>query len=224
MADWVLLPLKPLAEAKTRLSPVLGLADRQDLMRAMVADVIAACRGARRVDRIAVITSDAEWLAMAKDAGCHVLQEDGATGYAAAAERGCALLAGRGDVRHVAVLPGDLPMLRPQEVDRVMATLASGARCVIVPSRDGLGTNCMAQALPHPVPLRYGPRSFSRHLAMSHAAGIAAGVLRLPGIGHDIDLPEDLLDLEGRVQGAATAALLPRLRGDFSYRHPRRSA
>ena len=224
MADWVLLPLKPLSEAKSRLSPVLGLADREDLMRAMVADVIVACRAARRVDRIAVITKDDEWRATAEDMGCLVLQEDGSLGYTAAAERGCALLADRGDVRHVAVLPGDLPLINPQEVDRVISSLAGGARCVIVPSRDGLGTNCMAQALPLTVPLRYGPQSFSRHLSLAHAAGITTSVLRLPGIGHDIDLPDDLLDLDGQAQGTATAALLSRLRGHFSYRHPRRSA
>lgn len=224
MADWVLLPLKRMAEAKSRLSVAFGPADRQALMRAMVADVITACRSARRVDRIGVITSDPAWKAVASGLGCAIFDELIALGYSAGAELGCALLERDGTARHVAVLPGDLPLIRPQEVDTVMAALAEGARCVIVPSRDGAGTNCMAQPLPLSVPLRYGPNSFERHRALAGAAGVAATVLHLPGIGHDVDRPEDLDELEWQAAGPWTELELRRLFATTRHRQSRRSA
>ncbi|HEX3972668.1 MAG TPA: hypothetical protein VHX19_15170, partial [Stellaceae bacterium] len=42
------------------------------------------------------------------------------------------------------------------------------------------------------VPLRFGDDSYFPHLAASRAAGIEPESVKLPGIGLDIDTPEDL--------------------------------
>ena len=42
------------------------------------------------------------------------------------------------------------------------------------------------------VPLRFGDDSFRPHLAAARARGIEPRILRLPGIGLDIDTPADL--------------------------------
>ena len=208
MADWVVLPLKSLDRAKSRLAPALPPGDRRRLMRAMVLDVLAACRAARRAERVAIVTADPDWQALARAQGCDVIDELIEIGYPAAADLACRSLERRGDVRHVAVLPGDLPLLDAGELDQVMAALAEGARYVIVPSRDGQGTNCVAQRLPLEVPLRHGPQSFDRHLRLAAAAGIAPTVLRLSGLGHDVDLPEDIAALPQARLGPETARAL----------------
>jgi 2-phospho-L-lactate guanylyltransferase len=42
------------------------------------------------------------------------------------------------------------------------------------------------------MPLRFGDDSFFPHLAAARSAGIEPTVLKLPGIGLDIDQPDDV--------------------------------
>jgi 2-phospho-L-lactate guanylyltransferase len=62
----------------------------------------------------------------------------------------------------------------------------------IVPSRDGKGTNALAVSPPDLIPFHFGDSSFEPHCAAARALGIEPRVLRLPGLGLDIDTPDDL--------------------------------
>jgi len=59
-----------------------------------------------------------------------------------------------------------------------------------VPSLSGFGTNAVLLEPPDRMPLKFGEPSFDNHLLAARAAGIQPIVLRLPGIGLDIDAPE----------------------------------
>jgi 2-phospho-L-lactate guanylyltransferase len=62
----------------------------------------------------------------------------------------------------------------------------------IVPAHDELGSNAVLCAPPSSVKLRFGDDSYFPHLMAARAAGIEPTVVRLPGIGLDIDHPNDL--------------------------------
>jgi 2-phospho-L-lactate guanylyltransferase (CobY/MobA/RfbA family) len=66
---------------------------------------------------------------------------------------------------------------------------------VFVPSRSGLGTNGVALAPPDAMALTFGEPSFARHLETARAQGLTPRVLALPGLGLDVDSPEDLAAL-----------------------------
>jgi 2-phospho-L-lactate guanylyltransferase len=66
---------------------------------------------------------------------------------------------------------------------------------VLAPSASGRGTNAVLQRPPGLFPLRFGNDSFLPHLAAARATGNPVEVLRLSGIGVDIDEPADLADL-----------------------------
>src|SRR5713226_2147872 len=70
----VILPLKPLDEAKGRLAGVLGAPDRRKLVLAMLADVLAAAHAAG-LDDLAVLSRDPEALACAEALGVRPLAE-----------------------------------------------------------------------------------------------------------------------------------------------------
>jgi 2-phospho-L-lactate guanylyltransferase len=72
-----IVPVKVLAHAKRRLSSVLPDAARQQLVLAMLEDVLAALVGARGVDWIAVVTADQRVAALAQRHGAGVLPEPG---------------------------------------------------------------------------------------------------------------------------------------------------
>jgi 2-phospho-L-lactate guanylyltransferase len=79
---------------------------------------------------------------------------------------------------------------------------------VVVPSRDGDGTNVLAWAEAGSFAPAFGPGSAARHLA-------AAGAVRVdePGLAFDVDTVADLAAVAGRVEpGSVTGRRLRDLR------------
>ena len=66
---------------------------------------------------------------------------------------------------------------------------------LLVPSRDGTGTNAMLLRPPSAMRPALGPDSRARHLARARRAGLTALTRELPGLALDIDTPADLLAL-----------------------------
>jgi 2-phospho-L-lactate guanylyltransferase len=64
--------------------------------------------------------------------------------------------------------------------------------CVIVPAADNRGTNAILRRPFNLIPLRFGNDSFQPHLAAARATGFEVIVRRFPGIGLDVDRPDDL--------------------------------
>ena len=76
----------------------------------------------------------------------------------------------------------------------------------IVPASDLMGTNGLAVAPPSGLTFSFGPDSFRRHLSLASEAGLKAEVLKLPGLGLDIDTPQDLIELNERLAIGETAS------------------
>jgi len=193
-------PVKDLANAKQRLVPALSAQERRELARAMLEDVleamVAALPGA-----VVVVTTDPEVRALAAARGVECLIESANRGHTAAVAFAQREAHARGAARFL-TLPGDVPCVTPGEVAAVCRALDETPGVVFVPSRSGLGTNAALVAPPGALALTFGEPSFDNHLAAARAAGLTPRVLRLTGIGLDVDSPEDLpLLLE---QGPAT--------------------
>jgi 2-phospho-L-lactate guanylyltransferase len=189
---WALVPVKPLAQAKSRLAPVLSGPQRTGLLRAMLADVLAELARAETLAGIAVITADTELAALARGTGAMLIAEPRPSGLNAAVATGIAELRRR-DAARALVLPADIPLLRAAEVDDVIRAGAHDGRTLVVPSRDLDGTNGLLVHLDGPPDFAFGPGSFQRHLHPSRG-GEAVRMLA-PSFELDIDTPGDLADL-----------------------------
>jgi 2-phospho-L-lactate/phosphoenolpyruvate guanylyltransferase len=77
-------------------------------------------------------------------------------------------------------------------VDTVVSSCLPPPSFTIVPAHDELGSNAVLCAPPFSVPLRFGDNSYFPHLMAARRQGIEPTVVRLPGIGLDIDHPADL--------------------------------
>jgi coenzyme F420-0:L-glutamate ligase/coenzyme F420-1:gamma-L-glutamate ligase len=183
-------PAKGFGDAKQRLVRALPPDGRAALARAMLEDVLAALNGAG-LDRIIVVTPDADAAAVAEAHGATVLAEPASEGHTAAVARGLAAARGLGATLLLTV-PGDLPCLTAAEVRAIVAACGPPPAAVFVPSRSGLGTNAACLAPPDAVPLRFGEPSFADHVAAARARALEPVVLTLPGAALDIDGPEDL--------------------------------
>ena len=188
----VAVPIKDLTHAKQRLTSVLSLAERGDLARAMLGDVLRALAAAD-LDCVWVVTRDPAAAAIARALGAEPLSEDENRGHTAAVARAQAEAARRG-ARVFLTVPGDVPCVTADELKQIVDAVREGAP-VFVPSRSGLGTNGVALTPPDAMALTFGEPSFARHLETARARGLTPRVLALPGLGLDVDAPEDLTSL-----------------------------
>jgi len=167
-------------------------------------DVLAALAAAR-LDCVWVVTREPSVVALARARGACPLAEDANRGHTAAVAR-AQTEATRLGARVFLTIPGDVPCVTADEIRRLAEAAAAGAPA-FVPSRSGLGTNGAALAPPDAMPLTFGEPSFDNHLAAARARGLEPSVLPLPGLGLDIDAPDDLAALLA-MPGATVSARL----------------
>jgi 2-phospho-L-lactate guanylyltransferase len=185
----VAVPVKDLTHAKQRLMSVLSADERGELARAMLSDVLRALAAAD-LERVWVVTRDPAAAAIAQALGAEPVAEAENRGHTAAVALAQAEAARRG-VRVFLTVPGDVPCVTADEMRQLVDGVREGAP-VFVPSRSGLGTNGVALAPPDAMALTFGEPSFARHLETARQRGLAPRVLTLPGLGLDVDAPEDL--------------------------------
>jgi 2-phospho-L-lactate guanylyltransferase len=184
-------PVKDLGHAKQRLSAVLTPAERAELARAMLRDVLRALTAAA-LDAVWVVTGDAEAAGIARLSGAEVLAEAARRGHTAAVALAQAEAVRRG-ARLFLTVPGDVPCVTAAEVGAlVQAAERATPTAVFTPSRSGRGTNGAALAPPDVMPLVFGEPSFENHLASARTRGLAPRVLGLLGLGLDVDEGDDL--------------------------------
>jgi 2-phospho-L-lactate guanylyltransferase len=201
-------PVKDLVNAKQRLMTALEPGQRQELARAMLGDVLRAL-AASGLDAVWVVTRDPEVAALARAAGAEVLEEAENRGHTAAVAHAQAEAVRRGAAVFLTV-PGDVPCVAAPEVRALAAAAAPAPAAVFVPSRSGMGTNGVALAPPAIMPLTFGEPSFENHLALARRRGLTPRALVLPGLGLDVDAPDDLEALLAAGEGTESARLVGR--------------
>ena len=189
---WACVPVKEFTGAKQRLAALLSPEQREILAETMLEDVLAALSGASLLAGILVNTVDPRAAALAERYGARVVTEGARDGHTGAVNGMGRVLAAEG---HGALLtvPGDIPRVTSQEIDAVVASCRDAPSFTIVPAHDELGSNAVLCAPPFAVPLRFGDDSYFPHLMAARRHGIEPTIVRLPGIGLDIDHPADLL-------------------------------
>lgn len=219
MSTLVAVPVKDLVNAKQRLIPLLSPAERGDLARAMLEDVLDALVGAQ-LGEVLVVTRDPSVEALARRQGAGTLSEDANRGHTEAVAHAQRAALARG-ARRFLTIPGDVPCVTAGELRALAETLGEAPGVAFVPSLSGFGTNAALLEPPDAMPLKFGEPSFDNHLVAARAAGLRPLVRKLPGIGLDIDAPEDLALLLERGPSTRSARLLTSL--DVPARLARRS-
>jgi 2-phospho-L-lactate/phosphoenolpyruvate guanylyltransferase len=188
---WTVIPVKETAGAKQRLAPVLSAKLRQALALAMLEDVLAAAAGVEGLGGLLLVTADPLAAALARRYGATTIVDGAHDGHTGAVTAGARQLIARGR-NTMLTIPGDIPLVTPAEIAQMVAAHGPAPAFTIAAAHDDLGSNAILMSPPDAVPLRFGENSFFPHLAAARAHGIEPCVLRLPGIGFDIDNPRDL--------------------------------
>ena len=188
---WAAVPVKAFTGAKSRTGSVLSPAQREVLAATMLEDVLAALAGARNLSGILVNTVDPVAADLAHRYGARVVTEGALEGHTGAVNGMARVLSAEGKGAMLTV-PGDIPRVTSAEIDAVVASCRAAPSFTIVPAHDELGSNAILCAPPFSVPLRFGDDSYFPHLIAARRAGIEPVIVRLPGIGLDMDHPADL--------------------------------
>jgi 2-phospho-L-lactate/phosphoenolpyruvate guanylyltransferase len=218
---FAIVPVKALGEAKRRLAPVLAPSERRRLVLTMLEDVLGLLGEVGPIARTLVVTADADVAAFATGHGAVVVNEEGPSDLNSAVRRGLAYARGHGAERAL-VVPADVPMASRTEVLSVLTSVSAGParQVVIVPSEDGEGTNALLLAPTDVLEPAFGEGSFVRHVAQAVALGLDFRVLRLPGLGADIDQPRDLARLAAATRGSGRYTFLDATAGGAARREP----
>jgi 2-phospho-L-lactate/phosphoenolpyruvate guanylyltransferase len=193
----VLMPVKVLAQAKSRLAPLAG-PRRAELALALACDTVAAALGCDQVARVVVITDDQVAAAALGGLGALVIPDEPRDGLNAALRHGAAVAAARWPGCGTAALSADLPALRPGELGRALKSAAAWPTAFVADAA-GDGTTLYTAVPGAAFRPAFGLASRARH-----AAGGAAELepADIPGLRRDVDTPADL-------RGAAALGLGP---------------
>jgi 2-phospho-L-lactate guanylyltransferase len=189
----VVIPVKVLARAKSRLAATgsaggLADADREALALAMAADTVAAAAASPPVGVVIVVTDDPRVRSDARSLGAEVIADRPARGLnealIAGAEFGEALRPGTGR----AALTADLPALSAAELARALDAAATRQHAFVADAA-GLGTTLYAAGPGAAFRPTFGPRSRERHLL---AGAVELDLPGIAGLRRDVDTLDDL--------------------------------
>lgn len=204
----LVIAVKRLAAAKTRLAPVFSSATREGVVLAMLTDTITAASAVPAVKVLTIVTPDEDAAAAARSLGASVLVDPTPEGHRnplnnaiAAAEASI-----REETANIVALQGDLPALQPQELAEAIAAARAYPRS-FVGDRHGTGTSALF-AFGVALDPQFGADSAQRH---RHSGAIEL-TGAWPGLRCDIDTPDDLLIARRLGVGAATAQAIGRPR------------
>jgi 2-phospho-L-lactate/phosphoenolpyruvate guanylyltransferase len=203
---WVVIPVKPFAFAKQRLSSVLTAIERAQLARIMLHDLLTTLSSCRHLAGVLLVSQEETVPALAREFGAQVLVEE-ARGLSRAVTQAGNYLATRGETRML-MLPGDVPLATATEIDSIVQQHRADRLMTIVADREGFGTNALAVSPPELMEFHFGRESFQAHCLAAEAAGAKVQSLTLPGLAFDIDTPDDLRALMTYDTEAETLAYL----------------
>ncbi|MBN1966964.1 MAG: 2-phospho-L-lactate guanylyltransferase [Anaerolineae bacterium] len=191
MNVWAIVPVKPLNRAKSRLAPVLSPELRMQLATAMLRNTVSTLTQCLGISGIFVISRDTRALVIAREYGAKTVQESGTPELNAALERASRVIASW-NAQASLVLPADLPLLNPSDLNQMLEDGRYHRSAVIVPDKHEHGTNGLLLRPPGLIPYLFGNGSFRQHLEAAEAAGATVNVCRSERLTLDLDTPDDL--------------------------------
>ena len=196
----LIVPVKGQLAAKSRLHPPDGVA-RADLAHAFALDTITAVVACMPPAQLVVVTSDELTARFVRRLGGTVIADNG-SGLNPAVRQGIGYVERVLGLGPTAVLLGDIPSLRPEDLMHALSACEMHLRA-LVPDASGTGTVLLSAMSPEDLHPRFGPNS-----AREHARDCVRLDLDLPALRTDVDDDQALRQAVEIGVGRHTAAVL----------------
>lgn len=194
MSLWAIIPVKPLKNAKSRLSHVLTSDQRYEFAQAMFRHVLSVVTSVHYVTGVVVISRDTKALSIAREMGAKTIQESMVSDLNPALMRATAVVKSwRAD--GVLILPADLPFISVDDIKAMIRlSQTDNASIVIATDDEGDGTNALLVRPPGIIEYSYGKGSFQKHIESAYQAQATVISYYSDRLALDIDVPDDLSD------------------------------
>lgn len=194
MSLHALIPIKQLSYSKSRLSHLLTLNERSDLVIQMFTHVYQTLIGVSAISSIHVVSSDTKISDLTKQMGIQLFP-DSQKGLNMALSQS----ASNFKKQHTSLLTlsSDLPYITKDDI-LSLVVLSKKYPLVIGPSKDN-GTNAILSTPPLLIPYQMGKNSFSKHKQYADKQKIPYGIYKSETLERDIDTPSDYLALKNPI-------------------------
>ena|SRR5438105_1526197 len=186
----VIVPVKPFGEAKQRLAPVLNSVERTRLAERMFRHVLGTAAALFGAANVLVVSRSQAVLAIAEGEAAPALLESESSDLNSALRQAARFATMRGNSR-LLILASDLPLLDGRDLEEMAMH-----DCAIAPDRHEQGTNALLWRAY--LPFHFGENSLMRHRAAAENAGLVPRIVSRPGLQHDVDVAEDLMEIEAQ--------------------------
>jgi 2-phospho-L-lactate/phosphoenolpyruvate guanylyltransferase len=195
MKTFAIVPVKRFENAKTRLSSILDMDDRIRLSLLMLKDTLHVLSVVHLLTKVITVSADKRVEEIAAKYGANFLLEEKERGVNSAVA-----LADNYSMKEGAdatiVIPHDLPLLDSTDISKACEMAENEYRCIVIcPSVRYDGTNILLRKPPSIIATFYDADSYNMHIKAAIRLGIPVKRLFSRSLMHDIDTPEDALDL-----------------------------
>lgn len=197
----LVIPLKPLRLAKSRLAGAADDALRPRLALAFAQDTVAAALACHVVRDVVVVTDDPTATVELTALGARVVPDAPAGGLNAALAHGARAIRTVRPRAAVAVLNADLPALRPGELARVLEAADPFPRAFLADAA-GIGTTLLTAGPGTELNPDFGGPSRHRHLS---SGAVEIALTGVDSVRRDVDTGDDLLVAAALGLGTHTA-------------------
>lgn len=191
MSLWAIVPIKPLRRGKSRLSEILSEKERYQLNHYLFFNTIEILKQVSEISDILVVSRDSDVLTESRELGVRTVTENGTPELNNALRR-ASLFSKAFSREGVLIVPADLPLLTPRDVQDFLAQRTKPPMVVISPDRRRQGTNMLLVNPAELLKFSYGQDSFNRHVALAKSQGATVVIYENERIALDLDIPEDL--------------------------------
>ena len=195
MKTFAIIPIKRFENAKTRLSSILDTDDRIRLSLLMLEDTLQILSAVHSLSQLITVSADKRVEEIALKYGANFLLEEkerGVNSAVALADSYCMKEAADSTM----VIPHDLPLLDSIDISKACEMAEYESSCIVIcPSLRYDGTNMLLRKPPSIIATFYDADSYNMHVKAAVRRGIPVKHLFSKALMHDIDTPEDALEI-----------------------------
>ena len=202
----VIIPVKKFSDSKNRLSSVLTLEEKKELVRCMLFDVCDVLIKSSYLNGVAIVTSEKEISEYKNYDKIIHLKESYNSGVNNAVEIGNKYFIKEGFDATI-VIPGDIPLIDDQVLNKLFEQVNNN-QVIITPSRREDGTNLLFRNPPDIIQTSYDDNSYSTHLKTIKDNNLQYLIYLEDVIRLDLDEPEDIDKINMKLLGSRTRNIL----------------
>ena len=189
MKTSVIIPIKSFSKSKSRLN--LSESKVEQLCKIMLEEILQVISETKSIDDVILISKDESAFDIGKKFNCVEIIDEDESGVNNAVSLANEFLA-QNDFSCSVVIPQDIPLIFPSDLDNLIRVFQSKENAIIVPSRHFDGTNALVRTPTPNMRTRYDEGSYKFQFEPIKTAKMMYSLVLIHRIMIDVDSTEDV--------------------------------